>query len=142
MKGLVARRQRVLRVRHVQHAMAVADTARARDEADGIARNVERLRKVRGDLFANEGAATGASFAAMQELAGRLERAGRQLDGALYDARRKVEAKEGATIAANREKEIAARLKERARAELEEWRENRLAALPRYRRMQRAGRDE
>lgn len=142
MKGLVARRQRVLRVRHVQHAMAVADTARARDEAEGIARNVERLRKVRGDLFANEGVATGASFAAMQELAGRLERAGRQLDGALYDARRRVEAKEGVTIAANREKEIAARLKERARAELEEWRENRLAALPRYRRMQRAGEGE
>ena len=139
MKGLVARRQRVLRVRHVQHAMAVADAARARDEAEGISRNVDRLRRVRGELFGVEGSATGASFAAMQELAGRLEQAGRQLDGALYDARRKVEAKEGLSLAANREKEIAARLKDRARADLEEWRENRLAALPRYRRMQRTG---
>ncbi len=95
MKGLVSRRQRVLRVRHVQHAMAVAETARARDEADGLARNIERLNKVRGELFETEGAATGASFAAMQELATRLEQAGRQLDGALYDARRKVEAREG-----------------------------------------------
>ena len=42
MKGEVARRQRVLRVRHVQHAMAATETARARDEAEGIARNVER----------------------------------------------------------------------------------------------------
>ena len=41
------------------------------------------------------------------------------------------------TLAANREKEIASRLKDRARANLEEWRENKLAALPRYRRMQR-----
>ncbi|PZU13256.1 MAG: hypothetical protein DI606_06195 [Sphingobium sp.] len=139
MKGLVGRRQRVLRVRHVQHAMAVAEAARARDEAAGIAHNIERLARVRSDLFGTQGLATGASFAAMQELATRLEQAGRQLDGALYDANRKVETKEGLTLAANREKEIATRLKDRARAELEEWRENKLAALPRYRRMQRSG---
>ncbi|WP_443020076.1 hypothetical protein [Sphingobium sp. Cam5-1] len=119
--------------------MAVAETARARDEADGIERNADRLRKVRSDLFSNPGMATGANFAAMQELAGRLEQAGRQLDGALYDARRKVEAKEGLTLAANRDREIAEKLKDRARADLEEWRETKLAALPRYRRMQRTG---
>ncbi len=139
MKGALQTRQRVLRVRHVQHAMAVAETARARDEADGIERNADRLRKVRNDLFSDPGMANGANFAAMQELAGRLEQAGRQLDGALYDARRKVEAKEGVTLAANRDREIAEKLKDRARADLEEWRENKLAALPRYRRMQRTG---
>jgi hypothetical protein len=138
-KGLVGRRQRVLRVRHVQHAMAVAETARARDEASALANNIDRLNKVRSELFETEGMASGASFAAMQELATRLEQAGRQLDGALYDAKRNVEAKEGMTLAANREKEIATRLKDRARANLEEWRENKLAALPRYRRMQRTG---
>ena len=139
MKGLVGRRQRVLRVRHVQHAMAVADTARARDAAAGIADNIERLRRVRAELFDTHGTASGAAFASMQELATRLEQAGRQLDGALYDANRKVEAQEGLTLAANREKEIATRLKDRASADLEDWREARLAALPRYRRMQRTG---
>ena len=139
MKGLVGRRQRVLRVRHVQHAMAVAETARARDEASALANNIDRLNKVRSELFETEGMASGASFAAMQELATRLEQAGRQLDGALYDAKRNVEAKEGMTLAANREKEIATRLKDRARADLEAWRETKLAALPRYRRMQRNG---
>lgn len=139
MKGEVARRHRVLRVRNVQHAMAAAETARARDEADMIARNADRLRNVRNDLFTMQGGATGANFAAMQELAGRLEQAGRQLDGALYDARRKVEVKEGLSLAANRDREIAVKLKDRARADLEEWRENKLAALPRYRRMQRTG---
>jgi RNA 3'-terminal phosphate cyclase len=94
---------------------------------------------VRGDLFSNPGMATGANFAAMQELAGRLEQAGRQLDGALYDARRKVEVKEGLSLVTNRDREIAEKLKDRARAHLEEWRENKLAALPRYRRMQRTG---
>lgn len=139
MKGALKTRQRIVRVRDVQHAMAMAETARARDEADGIERNAERLRKVRGDLFSNPGMATGANFAAMQELAGRLEQASRQLDGALYDARRKVEVKEGLSQAANRDREIAEKLKDRARANLEEWRENKLAALPRYRRMQRTG---
>ncbi|HKY79950.1 MAG TPA: hypothetical protein VJM09_00580 [Sphingobium sp.] len=139
MKGALKTRQRILRVRHVQHAMAVADTTRARDEADGIERNAERLRKVRGDLFSSQGMAIGANFAAMQELAGRLEQAGRQLDGALYDARRKVEVKQGLSLAANRDREIALKLQDRARADLEEWRETRLAALPRYRRMQRTG---
>ena len=139
MKGALKTRQRILRVRHVQHAMAVADTARARDEADHIALNVERLARVRGDLFRNSGLANGGSFAAMQELASRLEQAGRQLDGALYDARRKVEAKEAIGMAANRDREVALKLKDRARADLEEWRENKLAALPRYRRMQRNG---
>ena len=139
MKGALKTRQRILRVRHVQHALAIAETARARDEAEGIERKADRLRKVRGDLFTNQGIATGANFAAMQELAGRLEQAGRQLDGALYDARRKVEAKEGLSLAANRDREIAEKLKDRARADLEEWRETKLAALPRYRRMQRTG---
>ena len=139
MNGALKTRQRILRVRHVQHAMAVAETARAQDEADGIERNADRLRKVRSDLFSNPGMATGANFAAMQELAGRLEQAGRQLDGALYDARRKVEVKEGLSQVANRDREIAEKLKDRARADLEEWRENKLAALPRYRRMQRTG---
>ncbi|KAK0348558.1 hypothetical protein LTR94_036739, partial [Friedmanniomyces endolithicus] len=68
--------------------MAVAETARARDEASALANNIERLNKVRSELFETEGMASGASFAAMQELATRLEQAGRQLDGALYDAKR------------------------------------------------------
>lgn len=142
MKGLVVRRQRVLRVRHVQHSMAVAETVRAQDEANSIAHNVERLRRVRQELFRNEGMANGAAFAAMQELAGRLEQAGRQLDGALYDARRKVEAKKDLSIVANREREVAEKLKGRADAALEQGRERRLAALPRYRRMQRTGENE
>jgi hypothetical protein len=139
MKGLVGRRQRVLRVRHVQHAMAVAEAARARDEAAGIAHNIERLARVRCYVVATGGLPPGASWAAWLNLAPGLYAGGRQLDGALYDANRKVETKEGLTLAANREKEIATRLKDRARAELEEWRENKLAALPRYRRMQRSG---
>lgn len=136
MKGLLDRRHRVLRVRHVQHAQAAAETARAQDEADGIARNAQRLQSVRTSLFEEDGLSTGGSFAAYRELAGRLEQAGRQLDGALYDARRKVDEKQGRRIEANREREIAERLRDRTRAALDAHAEAKLAALPRYRKMQ------
>lgn len=138
MKGLLARRHRVLRARHVQHALAVAETVRAQDEANSIASNADRLKRVRGQLFETDSVSTGASFGAYRELADRLERAGRQLDGALYDANRKVEEKQGKRIEATREKEIAARLKDQTRAIMEERMEAKLAALPRYRKVQRA----
>lgn len=138
MKGLLARRHRVLRARHVQHALAVAETVRAQDEADNIARNSERVTRVREQLFESTELASGASFGAHRELAERLERAGRQLDGALYDANRKVEEKQGMRVEATREKEIAVRLKDQARVMMEERMEARLAALPRYRKVQRA----
>lgn len=133
MRNLVSRRQRVVRARHVQHSMAVAETARARAEMDSIAHNAERLVRARKELFRTENLATGASLAAYRELASRLEQAGRQLDGALYDARRRVGEKEGRQREANREHEIAQRLKDRAREALEEQEEARLAALPRRR---------
>lgn len=135
MKHGLARRHRILRARHVQHAQAVAETARAQDAADAILSNAERLNRIRGELLAGDGLSNGASFAAYRELAGRLESAGRQLDGALYDARRKVAQKEGLRLEASREKEIAERLKDKARVALDEQVEARLAALPRYRRM-------
>lgn len=137
MKGLLARRHRVLRARHVQHALAVAETVRAQDEANSISRNAERVTRVREQLFESTEQISGASFGAHRELAERLERAGRQLDGALYDANRKVEQKQGERVEASREKEIAERLKDQARALMEERMEARLAALPRYRKIQR-----
>lgn len=137
MKTMLARRHRVLRARHVQHALAAAEAMRAQDEAASIASNAERLQRVRGELFRGESPSTGASLAAYRELAGRLEQAGRQLDGALYDARRKVDEKQDKRVAANREREIAERLKDRARAAMDARIETRLAALPRQRRVRR-----
>ena len=138
MKAQLNRRHRVLRARHVQYALAAADAARAQDEADAIASNAERLTRVRSQLFQGDGLSSGASFGAYRELAERLERAGRQLDGALYDANIKVEEKHSKRIEANREKEIAERLKDQTRNLINEQLEARIAALPRYRRIQRA----
>jgi hypothetical protein len=136
MSRLIAARKRLMRVRDVQHLQAVGALMQARDEAAQIEENARRIAKVREELFEIEGPVVGALLASKQELAGRLERAGRQLDGALYDANRRVDQRDSERIVTDREREIAARLKNKAEAAREAQREARLAALPRARRMQ------
>lgn len=140
-RKLVARRHRLVRVREAQHALAVAETVRAQEEANSIANNAQRLARVRAELFQAESHQMGGTFAAYRELADRLERAGRQLDGALYDARKIVDAKQDVQVVTNRDREIAVRLKDRARADAEQQQEDRLAAIPRYRSMQQRGQE-
>jgi len=142
MSRLIEARKRLLRVRDVQHNQAVAALTHARDEASQIATNAERLARVRAELFGEPGGTSGADLASKRELASRLERAGRQLDGALYDARQRIDARDAERIVADRDREIAERLKDKAKAAREARREARLAALPSYRRMQNRGPDE
>ena len=142
MTRLIASRKRLMRVRHVQHSQAVSALMSARDEASQIETNARRIAQVRDDLFGEGGITNGALLASRRELAGRLERAGRQLDGALYDANRRIDQRDAERIVADRDREIAERLKEKAHAALEAQREARLAALPSYRRMQNKGTDE
>lgn len=136
---LVNRRHRLLRVREAQHVLAVAETVRAQEEAASIANNRTRLERVRAELFNTDQSQLGATFAAYRELAERLERAGKQLEGALYDANKVIDEKQDLQVAANRQREIAQRLKERAHEKLEELREARIAAIPHYRTMQLRG---
>lgn len=131
MNKLVSRRNRVLRVRHVQHQQALAETVAARDAQRSLENNAERIRTIRGELFDGDGVVDGASLAARRELASRLDQAGRQLEGAIYDARRKVDQKEGLRLIANREREIADKLKARAIRAREEYRERQIQKLPR-----------
>lgn len=131
MNKLVSRRNRVLRVRNVQHQQALAETVAARDAQRSLENNAERIRAIRGELFDGEGVVDGASLAARRELASRLDQAGRQLEGAIYDARRKVDQKEGLRLIANREREIAGKLKARAIRAREEYRERQIQKLPR-----------
>lgn len=139
MSRLIASRKRLLRVRHAQHSQAVAAVMSARDEASQISENARRIALVRDELIGNEGATTGALLASKRELATRLERAGRQLDGALYDANRRIDQRDAERVVAGRDREIAERLKDKAHAAREAQREARLAALPSYRRIQDRG---
>lgn len=142
MSRMIASRKRLLRVRDVQHSQAVAAVVTARDEAAQIADNAARIEKVRHELFGQAEVTTGASLATRRELASRLERAGRQLDGALYDANLRIDARDAERMVADRDREIAERLKDKAHAAREALREKRLQALPSYRRMQVKGTDE
>ena len=54
----------------------------------------------------------------------------KQLEGALYDARRVIDHKQELQVEASREKEIAERLREQAFARVEAAREARIAAVP------------
>ncbi len=100
----------------MQHSQAVVAVVSARDEAAQIADNAERVAKVRQELFGDPGVTTGASLATRREPASRLERAGRQLDGALYDANMRIDARDAERIVADRDREIAERLKDKAQA--------------------------
>jgi len=142
MSRLIASRKRLLRVRDVQHTQAVGALMQARDEASQIEDNARRVAEVREELFGGNGFTNGALLASRRELAGRLERAGRQLDGALYDANRRIDQRDAERVVADRDREIAERLRDKAHAAREAQREARLAALPRYRRMQNKGTDE
>jgi hypothetical protein len=142
MSRLIASRKRLLRVRAVQHSQAVGAVMLARDEAATIEDNAARLARVRAELFRADTTTIGGALAAQRELAARLEQAGRQLAGALYDANRRVDEKDARRIDADREREIADRLKDKAFAAREAKIEARLAALPRYRRVQTKGDDQ
>jgi hypothetical protein len=142
MSRLIASRKRLLRVRHVQHSQAVGAVLQARDEASHIEDNARRIALVREELFGADGVSSGALLASKRELAARLEHAGRQLDGALYDANRRIDERDAERLVADRDREIAERLKDKAHAARDAQREARLAALPRYRRMQTKGTDE
>ena len=134
MKRVIAKRERVVRARRVQHLLASVETARARNETLALQDNAQRVRNVRAELFATNEVTLGAQLASHRELAGRLEQAGRQLDGAIYDAQRRVEQREVELQLANRDKEIAERLKEKAARALAEQMEARLHSLPRHKR--------
>ena len=142
MSRLIASRKRLLRVRNVQHTQAVGALMAARDEASQIEDNARRIARVREELFDGTGLVNGALLASRRELGVRLERASRQLDGALYDANRRIDQRDAERIVADRDREIAERLKDKAQAAREAQREARLAALPSYRRMQNKGTDE
>src|SRR3546814_10207200 len=95
MKGLIAKRERIVRARRVQHLLATVESARAQNEAMALEQNAQRVRMVRDELFEVGAITSGAALESHRDLAGRLEQAGRQLDGAIYDAHKRVERKEG-----------------------------------------------
>src|SRR3546814_18120298 len=81
MKGLIAKRERIVRARRVQHLLATVESARAQNEAMALEQNAQRVRMVRDELFEVGALPSGAALASLRALAGRLGPAGRHQIG-------------------------------------------------------------
>jgi hypothetical protein len=79
MTSLSARRARVLRMRSIEHKVAVARLAKATSDANSLEAVARRIATLRNGLGTLEGQTSGQVLSAMAEMAGRLDRAGRDL---------------------------------------------------------------
>lgn len=79
MTSLSQRRARVLRLRNIEHKVAVARLAKATNEANSLEAVARRIATLRNGLGTLEGQTSGQALSAMAEMASRLDRAGQEL---------------------------------------------------------------
>lgn len=116
MSSLSSRRARVLRLRSIEHKVAVARLAKATNEAQSLEAVARRITALRSGLGALEGQTSGQILSAMAEMASRLDRAGRDLVqpmAALEIARLQIDAER---MKARIKKEGASKLHSKAAA--------------------------
>src|SRR3546814_18376221 len=78
MKGLIAKRERIVRARRVQHLLATVESARAQNEAMALEQNAQRVRMVRDELFEVGAITSGAALASHRELRSEGRRGGKE----------------------------------------------------------------
>ena len=133
MSALVQQRQRIVRVRRIQHDAAASAAVDAAQRVQMIEGNRARLKQMRGELQPLAGLTTGAALARIGELAMRLDEARFGLGTSLDAARVVAATREGERIAARRDQESAEKLKQAAAWAAEEQSERRLRGLGRRR---------
>src|SRR3546814_12839100 len=104
MKGLIAKRERIVRARRVQHLLATVESARAQNEAMALEQNAQRVRMVRDELFEVGAITPGAALPSHRDLAGRPAPAGRDPGGPRYDPHTRGAQSEGTWKRAEKEK--------------------------------------
>ncbi|MBV9843433.1 MAG: hypothetical protein JOY99_18170 [Sphingomonadaceae bacterium] len=134
MKGQVARRARIARVRRIEHLHAAAEAAAAEAQVVSLEASSERLAALRGGLIGEIGASTGARIAHTHELAMRLDVARAGLTDAIAGARITAASRAEARIEARRNQDSAEKLEARAAADLARLAERRANAIGRRRR--------
>ncbi len=126
MNGLVNQRQRIVRVRKIQHGLAASAAVEAANRVAMLEMNQARLARMRNDLRPTEGATTGAALARMGELAMRLDTARHGLGPTIETARALAASLMGEQHAARRDQESAEKLEQVAIGLAEELAERRL----------------
>jgi len=126
MNGLVRQRQRIVRVRKIQHGLAASAAVEAANRVAMLEMNQARLVRMRGDLRPSEGPTTGAALARMGELAMRLDAARHGLAPSIESARSLAASLMGEQHVARRDQESAEKLEQAAIGLAEELAERRL----------------
>ena len=114
MSGLVRRRERIARVRRVEHVLASGAAAAADAQLQTLETSAARVLELRLSLTTGVGSLTSQTLAARGELAHRLDLARFGLADAIAGARATAAAKAAERIEARIAQESAERLAERA----------------------------
>jgi hypothetical protein len=114
MSNLVQRRERIARVRRVEHVLAAGAAAAADAQLQTLEQSAARVLELRLSLTTGVGNLTSQTLAAQGELAHRLDLARFGLADAIVGARATVAAKSAERLDARIRQESAERLAERA----------------------------
>ena len=127
----MARRQRLIRAREIQHMAAAAASAAAEQKEQHLHGIASRIAGLRQGLSANPGFARAQDLVVMGELATRLERAQKSLVPHQQAAQQETEMARAKTIHAALAERRITRLDERRTADEERQRDLRMMAMPR-----------
>lgn len=129
--ALVKRRERIARVRRVEHVLASGAAAAAEAQLASLEASAERVLSLRLMLTTGVGSISSETLASQGELAHRLDVARFGLADAIANARTTAEARAAERVAARIRQESAEKLKDRAVSAAEALAERRAAAMPR-----------
>ncbi|WBO22115.1 hypothetical protein [Sphingomonas abietis] len=133
MSAIVKRRERIARVRRVEHVMAAGAAAAAESQLESLENSAARVLDLRLSLTTGMGSMLSESLAARGELAHRLDIARFGLADAIAGARAVVATKAAERVEARIRQESADRLVTRAESDADALAERRAAAHVRSR---------
>jgi hypothetical protein len=133
MSSALRQRQRIVRVRRIQHALAANAAAAAAGRVRSLELSRARLLQMRAELKPVEGATSGQALAQMGELALRLDSARLGLGPTIDSARSAAAMRDAERLAARRDQESAEKLEGIASRAAEELAEQKLRGVWRRR---------
>ena len=133
MSNALRQRQRIVKVRKIQHALAANAAATAAGRVRSLELSRERLLKMRAELKPVEGATSGQALAQMGELAFRLDSARLGLGPTIDSARSAAAMREAERLTSRRDQESAEKLEGIAYRAAEELADQKLRGVWRRR---------
>ncbi len=139
MSTALRQRQRIVKVRRIQHALAANAAATAAGRVRSLELSRERLLQMRAELKPVEGETTGQALAQLGELAMRLDSARLGLGPTIESARTAAALRETERLAARRDQESAEKLEDTAFRAAEALAEQKLRGVFRRRARENPG---